>query len=229
MTRSSVALLAGICQLALAGSACRSGAEHARLVPPASVARSVAESPSRTPVAPPTPAHPAEPVHTSASGSDERSFSSPYGSSFLNSHVLVSRRRIGQLNPAAITMRDPNASSLRAMPPFALVVSPNGRHGVLASRSQVDILDDEGSRLALRSRDATAFDDLVVLAGDRVNWDGGHSPGNSAFINRRLFVALTPSGSAACGEASRKPAAEDCRPSLACWAGPACRTSTRHG
>lgn len=115
-------------------------------------------------------------MHTAAQGSDERSFSSPYGSSLRNSKVLVPRRRFGHWARHAITMREPFVQPYERASPFALVVSPDGHHGVLMSRQHGDVLNDQGVAWPTNPEDITAFDDLLFIAGGRVTWEGVSLP-----------------------------------------------------
>lgn len=115
-------------------------------------------------------------MHTADQGSTESSFSSPYGSSLRNSRVLTQRRELQKWSRHAITMRDPDIHPFDRVAPFTLVVSPDGRHGALTSRQQVDVLNDEGVGWFFDPEDVTAFDDSLFLAGGRSTWDGAALP-----------------------------------------------------
>lgn len=115
-------------------------------------------------------------MHTADQGSTESSFSSPYGSSLRNSRVLTQRRGLEKWSRHAITMRDPDIHPFERVAPFTLVVSPDGRHGALTSRQQVDVLNDEGVGWFFDPEDVTAFDDSLFLAAGRSTWDGAALP-----------------------------------------------------
>jgi hypothetical protein len=161
-----LAALPGAISVVLATCACRTGVEHDQVIRSAPVAKS---APSSSPAVS-TSARAAKPsaaVHAAAQGSTEESFSSPYGSSLRNSKVLVPRRRFEDWARHAITMRKPFVQPYERVPPFALVVSPDGHHGVLMSRQHGDVLSDEGVAWPTNPEDITAFDDLLFIAGGR--------------------------------------------------------------
>ena len=125
------------------------------------------------------------------SGAEVRSFSSPFASSAQASQVNVRRRRFIEVARRAIAPL--GNISVRRTPPFSLIVSPDGRHGVLTSRSSVDLLEASGVSISAGTTgergDAVAFDDVVFYRGRPQTWDGKavaeeHEPGANVVVRR---------------------------------------------
>jgi len=114
-------------------------------------------------------------VQTSTAGS-LNSFSSLYGSSLLNSQVLVSPRRFDKWSQRGITHREPAPDLGARRAPFTLVVSPDGRHGVLVSQLQGDVFDQLGMGWLTEPEDMTTFDDRLFIAGSTMSWAGESLP-----------------------------------------------------
>ena len=143
-------------------------------------------------------------MHPSTLGSNETWFSSLFGSSLLNSQVLVPRRRFVQCVRHAIKPHTPGFPARVRRAPFSLVVSPNGQHGVLLSSDAAQVLDDQGNERWVSSRwDVIAFDDVVFVAGNPATWDGTVLPEENSVPQSALARRLTPTHFAAVWAGSR--------------------------
>jgi len=77
------------------------------------------------------------------------------------------------------------------LPPFGLIVSPDGRHGVLISKEVSETFDERGSGWWRWSAEAVAFNDRVFIWGQPVTWDEQpvseeHSGENRGALVRRI-------------------------------------------
>jgi len=106
----------------------------------------------------------------------------------LNSQVLVPRRRLSTIARHVIhysRFPDPERG-----PPFELVVSPDGRHGVLTYGAQCDGFDEQGVAWpgVGDSPNVTAFNDFVLLANTRYSWNGGVAGSEMMTIGSRALA-----------------------------------------
>jgi hypothetical protein len=109
-------------------------------------------------------------------GPEASSFSAPYASSLRNAGVSVQRRQLGELVRRELqNARYPIPQAPR-LPPFSLVVSPDGMHGVLTSLNGNDIIAQGSLVWSAGQGDAIAFDECVFLKGEPITWQGTPLP-----------------------------------------------------
>ena len=105
-------------------------------------------------------------------GPEASSFSAPYASSLRSARVSVQRRQLGELMRRELqNARYPMPQAPR-LPPFSLVVSPNGVHGVLTSLNGNDVVAEGGVDWTADQGDVIAFDDRVFVRGTPMTWQG---------------------------------------------------------
>jgi hypothetical protein len=173
MTGPNIAWTRWLLGAALGASACRGAGEREHLSQPSSVV--LPSSPRRADLPKASSAKPATPMANMQhppTVSDLSSFSSAYGSSLLNSHVPVTRRRYEGWIRRSITYRKPVPDLGERRPPLSLVVSADGRHGALVSRNQSDVVDADGSGWMSDPDDVTALVAQVFVGGTAMSWEG---------------------------------------------------------
>lgn len=132
-------------------------------------------------------------------GTQALSFSYPYASSLRNAQVHVQRRRYESWQRKLIAYCPPPIDDPGRNPPFALVVSPNGRHVVLSSQTRSDLVDDGPCATMGGSGDVVALDDEVFFSGGGSTWDRKHleqrnvyGPAYARRIEGQRYAAVVP-------------------------------------
>jgi len=105
-------------------------------------------------------------------GSKARSYSQPYASSLRNSQVFVARKHFAEISRHAIE-RCRGASRLELRPPYFLIASPDGRHGVFGSELVSEVFETGGCAEGWTAGDYVAFDDLFLAKGEARTWGLG--------------------------------------------------------
>lgn len=98
------------------------------------------------------------------------SFSSAFASSLHNSQVGVSRRKLSALSRQAIEFCEPHG--MRHKGAFSLAVTPDGRHGGLASDGFSVMLEFGHCSFAAYPGDLLVFDEQFCSGGVGSTWDG---------------------------------------------------------